>query len=106
MPRPNSSETKAAFEVGKGPQEVLCLSEAEVSQHLDPTELLRELETSFGAFARGEVQCPPRSAITIPGKAFSLTMSAWQPGMQVCVKVVNVFDGNLERGLRYQEAIT
>ena len=32
-------------------------------------------------------------------------MSAWQPGMQICVKVVNVFDRNLERGLPNHLAI-
>lgn len=97
--------TKAAFEIAKGPQDVLNLSEAEVTQHLDPAELLRELEASFGALARGEVQCPPRPQITIPGKGFSLSMSAWQPAMQICVKVVNVFDGNLARGLPNHLAI-
>jgi ornithine cyclodeaminase/alanine dehydrogenase-like protein (mu-crystallin family) len=97
--------TKAAFEVEKGPREVLSLSEAEVAQHLDPAELLGELEASFGALARGEVQCPPRLEITIPGKGFSLAMSAWQPGMQICVKVVNVFDANLARGLPNHLAI-
>ena len=91
--------TKAAFEIRKGSQDVLNLSEAEVVQHLDPSELLRELEASFGALARGEVQCPPRPQITVPGKGFSLSMSAWQSGMQICVKVVNVFEGNLTRGL-------
>jgi ornithine cyclodeaminase/alanine dehydrogenase-like protein (mu-crystallin family) len=79
--------------------DVLNLSEDEVARHLDPAELLRELEASFGAFARGEVQCPPRPQVTIPGKGFSLSMLAWQPGMQICVKVVNVFEGNLVRGL-------
>ena len=97
--------TKAAFEVGKGAQQVLALSETEVAQLLDPTELLRELEASFGAMARGEVQCPPRPEITVPGRGFSLAMSAWQPGMQICVKVVNVFDGNLEHGLPNHLAI-
>jgi len=97
--------TKAAFEVGKGTQQVLGLSEAEVAQLLDPAELLRELETSFGALARGEIQCPPRPEITVPGRGFSLAMSAWQPGMQICVKVVNVFDGNLPRGLPNHLAI-
>ena len=76
-----------------------------MTQHLDPAELLRELEASFGALARGEVQCPPRPQITIPDKGFSLAMSAWQPGMQICVKVVNVFDGNLARGLPNHLAI-
>src|SRR5215813_1123128 len=97
--------TKAAFEVEKGTQEVLSLSEAEVVRHLDPGELLRGLETSFGAAARGEVQCPPRPEITVPGRGFSLAMSAWRPGMQICVKVVNVFDGNLARGLPNHLAI-
>jgi ornithine cyclodeaminase/alanine dehydrogenase-like protein (mu-crystallin family) len=97
--------TKAAFEVGKGTHEVLGLSEAEVAQYLDPAELLRELETSFGTLARGEVQCPARPEIAIPGKGFSLAMSAWQPGMQICVKVVNVFDGNLALGLPNHLAI-
>ena len=96
---------KAAFEVGKGTREVLTLSEADVVQHLDPAELLHELEASFGALARGEVQCPPRPEVTVPGRGFSLTMSAWQPGMQICVKVVNVFDGNLARGLPNHLAI-
>jgi ornithine cyclodeaminase/alanine dehydrogenase-like protein (mu-crystallin family) len=97
--------TKAAFEVGKGMREVLTLSEAAVVQYLDPAELLCELEASFGALARGEVQCPPRPEVTVPGRGFSLTMSAWQPGMQICVKIVNVFAGNLARGLPNHLAI-
>jgi ornithine cyclodeaminase/alanine dehydrogenase-like protein (mu-crystallin family) len=32
-------------------------------------------------------------------------MAAWQPGMQICVKIVNVFDGNLLRGLPNHLAI-
>jgi alanine dehydrogenase len=35
----------------------------------------------------------------VPGKGFSLTMPAWRPGMQLTVKIVNVFDGNLQIGL-------
>jgi ornithine cyclodeaminase/alanine dehydrogenase-like protein (mu-crystallin family) len=86
---------KAAFEINKGKQSVLILSEAAVAELLDSRELLGELEKSFGALARGEVQCPPRPEITVPGKGFSLTMAAWQPGMLICVKAVNVFEGNL-----------
>jgi hypothetical protein len=55
---------KAAFEVSKGPQRVVFLSEETVARLLDPGELLRELEVSFGALARGEVQCPPRPQIS------------------------------------------
>jgi len=89
----------AAFEVSKGTQTVIALSEADVARLLDPSDLVRELEVSFGALARGEVQCPPRPQISLPGYGFSLAMAAWQPGMQICVKIVNVFDGNLQRGL-------
>jgi ornithine cyclodeaminase/alanine dehydrogenase-like protein (mu-crystallin family) len=96
---------KAAFEVGKSTQEALMLSEAVVAQHLDPYELLRELEASFGALARGDVRCPPRPEIIVPRKGFSLAMAAWQPGMQICVKVVNVFEANLARGLPNHLAI-
>src|SRR5438105_8403693 len=95
----------AAFEVGKGRRTVMVLSEAQVEQSLDPTDLLRGLDASFGALARGEVQCPPRSQSSVPGKGFSLAMAAWQPGMQICVKVVNVFDGNLKLGLPNHLAI-
>src|SRR5439155_24268023 len=90
---------QAAFEVGKGSRKVLVLSEQEVVRVLDPIDLLRELERSFAALARGEVQCPPRPQISVPDRGFSLAMAAWQPGMQICVKVVNVFDGNLKLGL-------
>ena len=64
----------AAFEVGKGRRQILVLSEE--------SELLLELETSFGALARGEVHCPPRPQISVPGHRFSLSLAAWQPGMQ------------------------
>ena len=90
---------QAAFEVGKGSRKVLVLSEQEVERFLDPADLLRELETSFATLARGHVQCPPRPQISLPHRGFSLAMAAWQPGMQICVKVVNVFDGNLKLGL-------
>src|SRR5204863_372293 len=72
---------------------------------LDPNELLGELENSFAALARGDVQCPPRPQISVPVRGFSLAMAAWQPGMQICVKVVNVFDGNLKLGLPNHLAI-
>jgi alanine dehydrogenase len=96
---------RAAFEVGKGSTTVVTLSEAQVARTLDDADLVRALETSFGALARGEVQCPPRPQISVPDRGFSLAMAAWQPGMQICVKVVNVFDGNLKRGLPNHLAI-
>jgi len=62
--------TKAAFEVGKGMRDVLTLSEAAVVQHLDPAELLCELEASFGALARGEVQARRDPKSRFPDEVF------------------------------------
>ena len=89
----------ASFEIAKGERAILLLSEAEVERHLDLTQLLDGLEEGFRELERGAVQSPPRPEITIPRAGFSLTMSAWMPGMQICVKVVNVFEANVDRSL-------
>jgi Ornithine cyclodeaminase/mu-crystallin family len=88
-------QSKAAFETKKGARQVMTLSEAEVEKYLDPRELLDGLEDGFRGLELGEVQIPPRPKVTVPGKGFSLAMSAWRPAMQLTVKIVNVFDGNL-----------
>jgi alanine dehydrogenase len=85
---------KAAFEITKGARQVLTLSEAEVEQHLDLTELLDGLEDGFRGLERGEVQSPARPEILVPN-GFSLAMPAWRPGLPIAVKIVNVFDANL-----------
>jgi alanine dehydrogenase len=90
---------KAAFEIVKGERQVVALSEAQVKQHLDLADLLDGLEAGFGKLELGELQSPPRPQVTIAGKGFSLAMAAWTPGMQICVKVVNVFEHNLDIGL-------
>jgi len=90
---------KAAFEITKGAQQVMTLSEADVERYLDLGELLDGLEDGFRGLELGEVQSPPRTEVTVPGKGFSLAMPAWRAGMPIGVKVVNVFDGNLELGL-------
>jgi alanine dehydrogenase len=87
--------TKAAFEIEKGARQVMTLSEADVKRHLEPQELLDGLEEGFCGLEAGEVQSPPRTEISVPGKGFSLAMAAWRPGMLMTVKIVNVFDGNL-----------
>ena len=91
--------SRPAFEITKGERTILLLSEAEVERHLDLSQLLDGLEEGFRQLERGAVQTPPRTEITIPGAGFSLTMSAWMPGMQICVKVVNVFEANLDLSL-------
>lgn len=78
---------------------VLCLSESEVREHLDPNELVAGLEQGFIALSKGNVQSPDRPEIAVPGKGFSLAMPAWTPGLNIAVKIVNVFEGNLDLGL-------
>jgi ornithine cyclodeaminase/alanine dehydrogenase-like protein (mu-crystallin family) len=89
----------ASFEIVKGPRTVMLLSEADVESLLDPLSLVDALADGFRALAEGEVQSPPRPLVTVPDAGFSLAMSAWRPGSQICVKVVNVFDGNIGKGL-------
>jgi ornithine cyclodeaminase/alanine dehydrogenase-like protein (mu-crystallin family) len=86
---------RAAFEVRKGVRQVMTLSEADVEKFLDPRELLDGLEEGFRGLELGEVQSPARTELSVAGKGFSLAMPAWRPGMQVTVKIVSVFDGNL-----------
>jgi alanine dehydrogenase len=90
---------KAAFEVKKGIRQVMTLSEADVETYLDPRELLTGLEDGFRGLELGEVQSPHRPKLSVTGKGFSLAMPAWRPGMQLMVKIVNVFDGNLNFNL-------
>ena len=90
---------RPAADIRKGTLDVLCLSEAEVAQLLDPGELLDALAHGFRRLALGAVQAPARPEIQIPDFGFSLAMPAWTEGMNLAVKVVNVFDGNLALGL-------
>jgi alanine dehydrogenase len=89
----------AAFEISKGSRRVMTLSEQEVERYLDPRELIDGLEDGFRGLELGEIQSPPRSQLSVAGKGFCLTMPAWRPGMQMTVKIVNVFDGNLQINL-------
>lgn len=90
---------KHAAEIAKGPTQVLSLDEDAVRRLIEPAALLDALAEGFKALALGHVQAPGRPEVTVPGRGFSLAMSAWMEGMNVTVKVVNVFEGNLERGL-------
>jgi len=90
---------RAAFEIKKGTRQVMTLSEAEVEKYLDLQELLNGLEDGFRGIELGEIQSPPRPQLSVAGKGFSLAMPAWRPGMQITVKIVNVFDGNVDINL-------
>jgi ornithine cyclodeaminase/thiomorpholine-carboxylate dehydrogenase len=101
----STGATRAAAEIRKGDLDVLCLSEADVAQLLDPRELLDVLADGFRRLALGKVQAPARPEVQVPGLGFSLAMPAWTEGMTIAVKVVNVFEGNLALGLPSHLAI-
>ncbi|MGE0213731.1 MAG: ornithine cyclodeaminase family protein [Parvibaculaceae bacterium] len=94
-----SHTVRGAAEICKGDIHVMALSEREVERLLDPRALLDGLAEGFRALARGDVQSPPRPEIKVPGKGFLLPMPAWQEGLPITVKMVAVFEHNLERGL-------
>ena len=96
---PDNQNQNSAAEIVKGNLSVLTLSEAQVKQLLDLNSLLVNLEKGFMALSRGDVQAPGRPEISIPGKGFILSMPAYQSGMQVSVKTVCVFEGNLSLNL-------
>ena len=89
-------ERKIAAEIIKGAQPVMILSEADVERFVDPGRLLDGLQEGFKQISRGEIQVPPRPEITVPGRGFMLSMPAWTPGSPMMVKMVNVFEGNLD----------
>jgi alanine dehydrogenase len=99
MNEAESQPGNAAFEIIKGQRQVMTLSEKDVERYLDPAELIDALEDGFRGLELGEVQSPARSQLSVAGKGFCLTMPAWRPGMQLTVKIVNVFEGNLQIGL-------
>lgn len=89
----------AAFEVRQPSGAPMMLSQDEVVARLDPAALLDALAAGFVSHEQGLVQSPPRPQVVVPDRGTSLVMCAWQAGMQICVKVVNIFDGNLAIGL-------
>lgn len=94
-----NNQRVGAARIAKGALPLLCLSESDVQQLIDPAALLDALAAGFRALAEGRVQSPARPEITVPGAGFSLAMPAWTEGMNISVKTVNVFEGNLDRGL-------
>ncbi len=94
-----NSEHKSAAETFKGALKVMTICEDDVIRLLDANALLDGLAEGFRCLARGEMQAPHRPEITVPDAGFVLSMPAWRRGAPVMVKMVSVFEGNLERGL-------
>jgi ornithine cyclodeaminase/alanine dehydrogenase-like protein (mu-crystallin family) len=90
---------KGAADINKGDLTLRVLSESDVRMLLNPSDLLEALEQGFHGLSQGTVQAPDRPEITVPQKGFVLSMPAWQPGMSICVKMVSVFENNLNIAL-------
>jgi len=83
----------------KGDTPVLILSEAEVKTCIDLRRLLDALADGFEALSGGKVVNPARPQLDIPQAGYSLAMPAWMVGMHLTVKIVNVFEGNIAKGI-------
>jgi len=84
---------------------VLVLGVSEIQAILDPDELIDALAEGFTRLSRGEVIAPPRNEVAIPDAGFVLAMPAWQPGAEISVKLVSVFEGNPRHGLPSHQAL-
>ncbi|WP_245455477.1 MULTISPECIES: ornithine cyclodeaminase family protein [unclassified Mesorhizobium] len=83
----------------KGDTPVRILSEAEVKACIDLRRLLDVLADGFQALSGGKVVNPARPQLDIPQAGYSPAMPAWMAGMHLTVKIVNVFEGNIARGI-------
>jgi ornithine cyclodeaminase/thiomorpholine-carboxylate dehydrogenase len=79
--------------------DVLTLTRAEVEDLLDLGELLHGLRDGFKALTAGEVSAPGRNQLAMPDEAFLLGMPGRLRDGAMMVKIVTVFESNLERGL-------
>ena len=87
--------SKSSAEIMKGETQILVLSEADVVECIQLGELLEVLAHGFKALSLGKVINPERPQLDIPRMGYSLSMPAWMEGMNLTVKIVNVFEGNL-----------
>lgn len=91
------SGAAGASALAKGDIEVLVLSEAEVRNCIELGQLLDALAAGFAALSDGRVVNPARPQLDIPRAGYSLAMPAWMKGMNLTVKIVNVFEGNIAK---------
>jgi ornithine cyclodeaminase/thiomorpholine-carboxylate dehydrogenase len=78
---------------------VLILNRAEVERLLDLGALLDALAGAFRSLSAGSVVAPARNELAGPGEAFLLGMPGHSGNGLMTVKVVTVYESNLERGL-------
>ena len=75
-----------------------------IERALDPEELVEGLAEAFIALSRGEVVAPPRVQVSTE-RGYSLSMPVYRVGGPIMVKIVNVFDENVNRGLPSHHAL-
>jgi ornithine cyclodeaminase/thiomorpholine-carboxylate dehydrogenase len=78
---------------------VLVVNRGEVERLLDLPALLEALAGAFRSLSSGEVVAPARNELTGPGEAFLLGMPGHAGNGLMTVKVVTVYESNLERGI-------
>jgi alanine dehydrogenase len=79
--------------------DVLVLDRRTVERLLDVRELLGALADGFRALTAGEVAAPGRNQLPGPGESFLLGMPGRVGDGPMAVKVVTVYESNIERGL-------
>jgi alanine dehydrogenase len=84
--------------------ETLLLDQGSVARLLRPREVLDALADGLRSLSAGAVVAPARVQLTT-SDGFCLSMPAWRPGGPFAVKLVNVFEGNEQRGLPSHQAV-
>ena len=84
---------------------LLLLSEAEVTELLDPDRLLGALEDGFRALSSGKVDVPARIAANAENGGWLGTMPGYGVGLGLGVKLVSVFPHNDALGLPSHQAL-
>jgi alanine dehydrogenase len=79
--------------------EVLVLDRAAVERLLDLGELMEALAGGFRALTRGEVVAPDRNQLAMPGGDFLLSMPGRMGDGLMAVKVVTLFESNVDAGV-------
>ena len=95
---------RPAFTIaGRMDGEILLLGPEDVAALLDPADLEASLAATFAAAARGEVDAPPRSQVTLRDGGL-LVMPDHRAGQPLVVKHVGLYAGNVARGLPHHPA--
>ena len=79
--------------------DVLTLDEAAVERLLDPRALIDALADGFRALTRGGVVAPDRNQLAMPNGDFLLSMPGRMGDGPMAVKVVTLFESNVEAGM-------